>query len=205
MANWNSWLTSLRPTISGQTGRNGPAISRGGSSAPGRGYASGEVMMSQDMPAAPNPLNYRPDVIELYGVPLNVTELGMAAKIPFEGHHLRLAVVPVEIGPTTLDPINNKIAVIAAVYGYAFEGFCYRFDSPRIFIFEPTITEEGANGCGFDEKDGYAMWQILRSTAIIDASVNIDTAEQIVLNANLPGNKNPNTYGNSIIGAHKAK
>ena len=151
-------------------------------------------MSSEDVPAAPNPKNYRPDHIVLYGIKLNVTNA--IANIPFQGNRLRLSVAPID------DENPYLKMVIAVIYGYAFEGHCYRLDKPKLFIFEPSTAEAKADGCGFGD-GGYAMWQITAKTPILELSTNADLAEELLLNANLPGNRSPNTYGNSFALAHR--
>lgn len=149
-----------------------------------------------DVPAAPNPKSYSPDHITIFGVALNIDD--HAAYLPLEGNRLKLSVV--QFGSDT--PIDRKHMVIAVVYGYAFEGHCYRLDQPKLFVFEPRTTEAPAVGCGFDNS-GYAMWQITKKTRLLELSTSADLAEELVLNASLPGNRSPNTYGNRAQLAHR--
>lgn len=153
-------------------------------------------MSSEDIPAPPNPKSYSPDQITVFGVALNIDN--NAAYLPLEGNRLKLAVV--QFGSDT--PIDPKRMVIAVVYGYAFEGHCYRLDQPKLFVFEPRTTGAPAVGCGFDS-DGYIMWQITKKTSMLEFSTRVDLAEELVLNASLPGNRNPNTYGNRAQLAHR--
>jgi hypothetical protein len=154
-------------------------------------------MTSEDVPYAPDPKRYWPDQITLYGVTLNLAPTNMA-NLPFEGHFLRLAVV--QIGSDI--PVEPRTMPIAAIYGYAFEGQCYRFDKPKLLVFRPGVPEVDAKGCGF-EGLGYKMWQITKKTPIVELATSTDLAEEIVLNSNLPGNRNPNTYGNNMMLAHR--
>jgi hypothetical protein len=153
-------------------------------------------MSSEDIPAPPNPKSYSPDHITLFGVALNIEN--SAAYLPLEGSRLKLAVV--KFGSDT--PEDPRRMVIAVVYGYAFEGHCYRLDQPKLFVFEPRTTEAPAVGCGFDG-DGYVMWQITKKTRMLELATSVDLAEELVLNASLPGNRNPNTYGNRYQLAHR--
>ncbi|WP_085028366.1 hypothetical protein [Ensifer aridi] len=154
-------------------------------------------MQHEDIPAPPEPQTYRPDQITLYGVGLNVEN--RAAYLPLHGNRLKLSVVPFGSDVPEL-PKNMPIAVI---YGYAYEGYCYRFDKPKLFVFSPNITEAPAKGCGYDNS-GYVMWQITKKTQMLELSTSADLAEELVLNANLPGNRSPNTYGNSMALAHRS-
>lgn len=153
-------------------------------------------MSSEDIPAPPNPKSYSPDQITIFGVALNIDN--NAAYLPLEDNRLKLAVV--QFGSDT--PIDPKRMVIAVVYGYAFEGHCYRLDQPKLFVFEPRITGAPAVGCGFDSGE-YIMWQITKKTSMLEFSTSVDLAEELVLNASLPGNRNPNTYGNRAQLAHR--
>ena len=155
-------------------------------------------MTSDDIPAAPDPRRYWPDQITLYGVTLNPATTAKMANLPFEGHLVRIAVVP--IGSD--DPVDPRLMAIAAIYGYAFEGQCYRYDKPKLLVFRPGVSETPAIGCGF-ENLGYSMWQITKKTPIMELATSTDLAEEIVLNSNLPVNRNPNTYGNSFNLAHR--
>jgi hypothetical protein len=151
-------------------------------------------MAYEDIPAAPHPKTYAPDEITLYGVKLNVTN--NVAYLPFQNQRLRLAVVSINAD----SPVDPNI-VTAVIYGYAFEGGCYRCDVPKLLMFHPRTAEIAAVGCGFGT--GYQMWQLAKKTPIMELSTNFDLAEELVLNANLPGKRNPNTYGNSMMLAHR--
>ncbi|MCV3738833.1 hypothetical protein OCK02_21850 [Rhizobium sp. TRM96647] len=156
-------------------------------------------MTTDNIPAAPNPRRFLPDQITLYGVALNLESTDRAANLPFEGHFVRLSIVP--IGSDA--PTDPEVMVIAAIYGYAFEGHCYRLDKPKLLVFRPGVAEVPAVGCGFEDL-GYSMWQITSKTPVMEFATSTDLAEEIVLNSNLPGNRNPNTYGNSFMLGHRS-
>jgi hypothetical protein len=160
-------------------------------------------MISDDIPAPLSPRNYSPDQITLYGVRLNLEAaekaMNRTANLPFGDNILRLAVVPT---PQSDTPIHPEKIAIAAVYGYAFEGQCYRNDKPKLLVFRPELPETPAMGCGF-EGPGYLMWEVTKKTPIMELTTSTDLAEEIVLNANIPGNRSPNTYGNSFMLAHR--
>jgi hypothetical protein len=149
-------------------------------------------MLSEDIPAPPNPYEYYPDQLTLYGIKLNQA---MAAALPFGDKALNLQVHR-KSGNTPIGPGDISIA---AIYGYSFEGHCYRLDSPRIFIFDQGDSE--AKGCGFEAP--YRMWNIRSKTMLMEVSLDFDFAETLILEANLPGNRAPNTYGNSMAMAHR--
>jgi hypothetical protein len=141
---------------------------------------------------------YGPDEIILYGVNLNsrMTKGVREASIPFG--KLSLASFVRDEKDTPLAP--DKIA-LAVVYGYSFEGHCYRLDKPKLMIFEYGGEGEPATGCGFGGQ--YLMWRITTKTNLLELVVSADLAEELLLKANLPGNRNPTTYGASMQLAHR--
>jgi hypothetical protein len=60
---------------------------------------------------------------------------------------------------------------------------------------------EEANGCGFAKP--YYMWRIRARANVMEVEISHDTAEVLILNANVPGNKSPNTYRNDMQLAHR--
>ena len=141
---------------------------------PPRPVLGRETVSNEDTPAAPGYKTYSPDQITLYGVRLNVDN--RSAYLPLDRYRLKLAVVPY----SSEDPVDPKLMPIAIIYGYAFEGFSYRFDKPKIFVFEPNITEAPARGGGFEGLD-YSMWQITQKTKVVELATSFDLAEEIVL------------------------
>jgi hypothetical protein len=93
---------------------------------------------------------------------------------------------------------------IVAAYGYAYEGHCYRFDRPRILGFGGR-TGEPAVGCGYDIPTalGYAMWRTKSNRRIIEFTAAVDNVDKIILEANLPGRRPPNTYSANMMLAHR--
>lgn len=163
-------------------------------------------MLSDNIPAPAAAANYRPNEIVLYGVKLNDT--ADHADIPFDD------TLVVGKGPVALrlqvqarnaaagaKPIGSKDVVLAVIYGYAYEGACYRFDRPRLYAFAPDAAEAPAEGCGFDAS--YKMWRITSKSIMFEVATNTGEADDLVLKANLPGNRAPNTYGNNMQMAHR--
>lgn len=68
-------------------------------------------------------------------------------------------------------------------------------------IFEAQTHDE-AKGCGYDGTE-YKMWRMDTKRNIMELSTGVDIAETLILEANLPGNRAPNTYGNSYQLAHR--
>jgi hypothetical protein len=151
--------------------------------------------MSEDIPAPPLVNNFLPDEILLYGVKINSgTNQGT---VHFEDKRLLLEVRT----QNSETPLKSDQIAIAVIYGYGYEGYCYRLDKPKLVIFEYIRKEQPATGCGFDES--YSMWRIRSKLAMIELTTNVDIAEKLILEANLPGNRAPNTYGNSMQMAHR--
>jgi hypothetical protein len=154
--------------------------------------------LAADIPPPPDPLDFYPDQLTLYGVKLseqpksdkNLTKLQVGDNVL----HLQIfsKKKPGEARPS--DEVS-----LAAIFGYSYEGHCYRLDKPRMYIIEDTGVT--ANGCGFSTP--YKMWSIRARTSLMEISVNYDLAEVLVLHANLPGNRAPNTYGNDMQLAHR--
>jgi len=154
----------------------------------------GSETMPADIPAPHNPSEYYPDQITLYGVKLNEKDY---ATFPFvTGKAVRLSV----ISKPDNKPLRSDEITMAVIYGYSFEGFCYRLDKPRVYIFEGQAKKK-ANGCGFG--DDYSMWNIRSKNVLLEVSLDVDSAEALILDANLPGNRTPNTYGNDMQLAHR--
>jgi hypothetical protein len=167
-----------------------PTSGGGGGTDQPRAFSGGRIMTNESIPAAPNPYDYRPDIITLYGIKLNQ---GFSASLPFGENYLTLGV---DHDASTLGP--DKIS-IAAIYGYSFEGHCYRLDKPKLLIIEQD--DYDAQGCGFSAP--YRMWSVTSKAMIMEVALDFDTAEKLVLEANLPGKRSPNTYGNDMALGHR--
>jgi hypothetical protein len=173
-------------------------------------------MSDCDIPAAGNPNHFAPDEITIYGVKLNT---GQAyGKIDLGGNEAPLTLqLSVASGNKTLPP--GEVAIVAA-YGYAFEGHCYRFDKPKILLFEYDGLGFIAQGCGFDPPTPppgpapgpgpgpapyrpYSMWRIKSQTRILELGMSIDSAQTLILDASLPGKRPPNTYSALMQVAHR--
>jgi hypothetical protein len=161
-------------------------------------------MTSNDIPAPAKGPNFSPNEIILYGVRLNGNANSASIKGPGE-RMLRLTLVGTDDKGVQRE-IGEDKAVIAALYGYAFEGHCYRVDRPRIIAFEHAAPGgETAIGCGFEKLEGssYLMWRIRPDTKILELTVGVDDAEALILQANLPGRRAPNTYDGHMRLAHR--
>jgi hypothetical protein len=141
------------------------------------------------------------DEILIYGVDLKNPQ-GKAELVVKRG-------VPDSEWAVTLVPnaIRGTTLAIVAAYGYAFEGHCYRFDRPRILVFKQEAGPIAAHGCGFDVQgtapDEYRMWRVSAGNEVMELAAQNDTFRKIVLEANLPGRRPPNTYASEMMLAHR--
>ena len=101
---------------------------------------------------------------------------------------------------------------IGSIYGYAFEGHCYKFDRPKILIFKSEDKDLPASGCAFDtprliEKkmpnSQYFMWRVDRLDEAVEITTGFGFIDELVLQANLPGRRTPNTYSANMQVAHR--
>jgi len=97
--------------------------------------------------------------------------------------------------------IGPEDIAIAVVYGYAYEGQCYRMDKTKLMIFPYSEVVNPANGCGFGKP--YLAWRVNTKWRILELSASIDFAEVLVLENNLPGKRPTNTYSASYQLAHR--
>jgi hypothetical protein len=150
----------------------------------------------------PQPLPiYDPGTIVLYGVPLppngpdnSNIKLGVEG---ISGLGIALKGAP-------------AAAALALIHGYAFEGQCYRLDKPTIMV----VKTDGvpAIGCDYNDfGDGvavgektYRMWFVNKLDRTVQIEVTLGMFEQLVLEANLPGRRNPNTYSSHMMLSHRS-
>jgi hypothetical protein len=159
-----------------------------------------------DIPAPQPTRRYFPDEIILYGVPLDAGTTPRSALISFAQYMLSLQVL------SGTAPVGASTVAIAVIYGYSYEGHCYRFDKPRLMVFEASPLP--ASGCGFEPTTssgtppvtvpGYYMWSLYsKNQIILELNATVDEAETIVLTNNLPGRRSPNTFSASMQLAHR--
>jgi len=141
---------------------------------------------------------FAPDEIIIYGVNLRNGPAGNA-----QGELQFKAGWQVTLGPKSV-PAGTDFQIVAA-YGYAYEGHCYRFDRPRILMFASTGVPAmaPAAGCGFNISAQYQMWRVPADKEVMELTAQIDTFRAVVLEANLPGRRPPNTYASDMMLAHR--
>ncbi|MEI5680434.1 hypothetical protein G6N74_02615 [Mesorhizobium sp. CGMCC 1.15528] len=164
-----------------------------------------------DIPAPASTGIFIPEEIFLYGVKLNRKE-DYADIYAGDGQELR-----VQLNRNKLVSRNNYS--IVAAYGYAYEGYCYRFDRVRLLVVTVSKDEDPV-GCGYDfekastpaAKAGgaptspapkYRMWRIMADTKMLELATAFNDAKTLILDANLPGVRAPNSYSITVRMAHR--
>jgi hypothetical protein len=159
------------------------------------------------VPEPPSATNLVPDEIILYGVNLRAPS-GDGVLFPFVErpappmlYRLRIDIMKNSEALTAADEVT-----MAMVYGYAFEGHCYRLEKPKILAFFHHGDEEEARGCGFEvgkPPNVYKMWRVRKKTDMMEMPISVGDAEQLLLEANNPGRRAPNTYSANMQMAHR--
>jgi hypothetical protein len=92
------------------------------------------------------------------------------------------------------------------VYGFCFQGHCYRLAIPAEYMIDgPEAGPESPVGCGYDDQPGYHRWRIEQSTVVTRVERRKGTAEDLLLNFNLPGRSPASmTYSAKVQIASKA-
>ncbi|WP_262299663.1 hypothetical protein [Microvirga sesbaniae] len=165
---------------------------------------------SSDLPAPGNFWEFAAEEVVLYGVKLNAIAGENFALLPLSPD-LRLILSVGNIDHAADRDLGPGEVAIAAIYGYAYEGHCYRFDKTRLFVFTSDPYRGGAGGlgmeavgCGFDTVPGYTMWRIRSLDTLIELNPNFGSVEKLILEANSPGRRAPNTYNSTMQMAHRS-
>lgn len=165
-------------------------------------------MDDEHVPAPVNTRAYFPDSLILYGVKLNSETDHCDFVVGQADFRLRSQLLHKQKGQYVSMPGADYS--IALAYGYGFEGHCYRLDSHRIFIVIGT-PDEAAVGCGFDNQLNpappanarFRMWRIRASSELMEIATNFGDAKTLILDANLPGKRSPNSYAINLSMAHR--
>ncbi|ODR88318.1 hypothetical protein [Sinorhizobium alkalisoli] len=97
---------------------------------------------------------------------------------------------------------GDDLKSIGVIYGYAYEGHCYKLPKPQIMFLpvSPRKIVQGDCGCdcGYEAKLGYAVWQIDKLESVIAIDVRSDNIKTLVLDENMPGNRSPMAYAQTM-------
>lgn len=120
-------------------------------------------------------------------------------------HKLELQQLPVDINIPSKNFRSDDgryIKSIGVIYGYAYEGHCYKLPKPQIMYLpeEARLIKGGDCGCdcGFVPELGYAVWQIDKLERVVALDVRSDDLKTLVLDENLPGNRSPLAYAQTM-------
>jgi hypothetical protein len=93
----------------------------------------------------------------------------------------------------------------AVIYGYSYEGHCYDLPKPKIMLLPEKPTDIPDDDCGYDKKKpkGYKVWIIDKLDECVEIDINRGFAEQLVLDANMPGRRSPSTYRATMAVSHR--
>jgi len=138
-----------------------------------------------------------PSAIILYGVPLTKDANGNNVRLGAGG-----------MAGLRIDVSGDPTLRLALIYGYAFEGHCYDLDKPKIMVVygdaDPAVgCDYNDFGDGVTPAETYWMWKANKLDRTVEIEVTQGLFEQLVLEANLPGRRSPNTYSSNMMLSHR--
>ncbi|WP_159949571.1 hypothetical protein [Rhizobium sp. 18065] len=120
-------------------------------------------------------------------------------------HNLKLQQLPVDIGVPSKNfrgDDGRYIKSIGVIYGYAYEGHCYTLPKPQImYLPEEAHAIKGGDcgcDCGYVPELGYVVWQIDKLERVVALDVRSDDLKTLVLDENMPGNRSPLAYAQTM-------
>ncbi|OHV78064.1 hypothetical protein [Ensifer sp. LCM 4579] len=113
--------------------------------------------------------------------------------------------LPVNVNIPSENYRKNKkhyIKSIGVIYGYAYEGHCYKLPKPQIMYLpsEPRaiLGSDCGCDCGYVPELGYAVWQVDKLERVIALDVRSDDVKTLILEENTPGNRSPMAYAQTM-------
>lgn len=117
-------------------------------------------------------------------------------------HGFEVCSLPVNLSIKDICCRDEYMKSIGVIYGYAYEGHCYKLPKPQIMFLpsDPRNIVIGDCGCdcGYDAGLGYAVWQIDKLKPVIALDIRSDDLKTLVLDENLPGNRSPMAYAQTM-------
>lgn len=120
-------------------------------------------------------------------------------------HNHKLQQLPVDIGVPSKNfrgDDGHYIKSIGVIYGYAYEGHCYSLPKPQImYLPEEAHSIKGGDcgcDCGYVPELGYVVWQIDKLERVVALDVRSDDLKTLVLDENMPGNRSPLAYAQTM-------
>jgi len=143
--------------------------------------------------AAPNAA-YQPALVRLYGVPIN--------EIAAESFGHRPAA---NASPFAVTVAATGRFIVAAIYGYSYEGHCYSLPKPCLLVVDGAGA--AAEGCGYNAlttpTTNYQMWTADRLDRSMMLCVEQGYIEELILQQSIGGAKTPAAYGTKVQLAHR--
>ncbi|MDK1386923.1 hypothetical protein QN224_16050 [Sinorhizobium sp. 8-89] len=116
--------------------------------------------------------------------------------------------------------VSSNFESVGVIYGYAYEGHCYKLPKPQIMILpvsphkivaakckcerEDEDEQEHKHDCncgcecGYSAKLGYVVWSVDKLEQAVALDVRSDDLKTLVLDENMPGNRSPLAYAQSM-------
>ena len=109
---------------------------------------------------------------------------------------------------------GNGAWEIAIIYGYGYQGHCYNLPRPSLYVVNGSSRQE-ATGCHFGDdyrlmSGGtsttvrYSMWVADKLDPATQIEIRNDTFDALLLQANLPTNKQPSAYHIAAMMGHRS-
>lgn len=99
---------------------------------------------------------------------------------------------------------KEKYLEAGIIFAYAYEGHCYDLPKPKVMLIPATGKDPNPDDCGFDKKPNYKVWVVDKLERCIEIEVSQGFVEQLVLSANMPGNRSPSTYRATMAMSHRS-
>ncbi|ULJ74827.1 hypothetical protein [Rhizobium gallicum] len=120
-------------------------------------------------------------------------------------HEKKLYTLPIDINiPSQCCKEGDQyIKSLGVIYGYAYEGHCYKLPKPQIMLL-PEEAQRIVGGtcgcdCGYVAELGYAVWSLDKLQRVVVLDVRSDDIKTLVLDENLPGNRSPLAYAQTML------
>nr|WP_156387177.1 MULTISPECIES: hypothetical protein [unclassified Rhizobium] len=148
---------------------------------------------------------FNPGEVRLYGRSQVDTaggkKTGSSGQVVADGRMIRLSA---GTGSVVTDlRQDTDIVSVGIIYGYAYEGHCYKLAKPRIMYLPvlPQAIKGGECGCdcGYAPELGYLVWSVDKLDRIIALDVRSDDVKSLVLEENMPGNRSPQAYAQVMV------
>jgi len=156
---------------------------------------------------------YDPSEVRLYGRPAtdsvkvdakDAEKAKAGVNISLQHDHEAIC-LPIALGLPWVDygdPCKGYLKSIGVIYGYAYEGHCYKLPKPLIMLLpekpKPIAYDDCGCDCGYSPALGYLVWQLDKRQSVVTLDVRTDDLKTLVLDENMPGNRSPQAYSHSM-------